>query len=59
MLDTAVALEATETVLHGIAAESPDPDTAERLNRLGDKVTDRAKDIVRRAADLPPNPPID
>jgi hypothetical protein len=59
MLDTAAALEATEAVLHRAADESPNPETAARLDRLGDEVTDRAKDIARRAGNLPPNPPID
>jgi hypothetical protein len=59
MVETAVALEATEAVLHGIAAESRDPATTERLDRLGDHVTAQAKDIARRAGNLPPNPPSD
>jgi len=59
MLDTAVALEATEAALHRTADESPDPETAARLDRLGDAITAQAKDIARRAGNLPPNPPID
>jgi hypothetical protein len=59
MLDTAVALEATEAALHRAADESPDPATAARLDRLGDAITAEAKDIARRAGSLPPNPPID
>lgn len=59
MLDTAVALEATEAVLHRAADESPDPQAAARLDRLGDAITAQAKDIARRAGNLPPDPPID
>ena len=54
MLDTAVALEATEAVLHRTAEASPDPAAAERLHELGDRVTAKAKDIARRAGELPP-----
>lgn len=57
MLETAVALEATEAVLHRTAEESPDPVAAERLHKLGDAVTEKAKDIARRAGNLPPARP--
>jgi uncharacterized membrane protein len=59
MLDTAVALEATEAALHRTADELPDPEAAARLDRLGDAITAQAKDIARRAGELPPNPPVD
>ena len=52
MRDTAAELEAVEEVLHRSAEESPDPEAADRLHRLGDEVTARAKDIARRADDL-------
>jgi hypothetical protein len=49
MHDTAEALERSEAILHESAEQSPDPETRERLHRLGDEVTRQAMNIDRRA----------
>jgi hypothetical protein len=49
MHSTAEALERSEDILHESAARSPDPETARRLDDLGDQVTEQAKLIDRRA----------
>jgi hypothetical protein len=53
MRDTAADLEAAEDVLHHSADEAPNPGTAVRLDALGDAVTAQAKNIARRADNLP------
>jgi hypothetical protein len=54
MHDTAEALEQAEATLHRSADVSPDPATAQRLDRLGNTVTAEAKNIDRRADELSP-----
>jgi hypothetical protein len=58
MHHTAAQLEVAEAILHRSAAQTPSPDTADRLDALGDQVTAQAHDIDRRADRLagPPDP---
>jgi hypothetical protein len=49
MHHTAEQLEVAEAILHRSATQTPNPDTAERLDALGDQVTAQAQDIGRRA----------
>ncbi|MEU8660706.1 hypothetical protein [Actinoplanes philippinensis] len=52
MHHTAEQLEVAEAILHRSAAQTPNPDTADRLDALGDQVTAQAHDIDRRADQL-------
>ncbi|PRX12595.1 hypothetical protein CLV67_12718 [Actinoplanes italicus] len=58
MHHTAAQLEVAEAILHRSAAQTPNPDTADRLDSLGEQVTAQAHDIDRRADRLagPPGP---
>jgi hypothetical protein len=49
MRETADALEETEGMLHRSAEASRDQSTRERLHRLGDQATAKAKEIIARA----------
>jgi hypothetical protein len=49
MRDTADQLEKAESALHRNAEASPSAATKGRLHRLGDRVTEAAGDIARRA----------
>ena len=49
MQDTADQLEQAEAILHRSAQASPAPAARDQLHRLGDQVTDEARDIARRA----------